>query len=78
MLLTQLPISRSGLLKVALESNQDIQRLEELGFVEGAKIKLLRKGPFGSPLLFEICDTQIAIRHEEAECFEVEPLDKAC
>lgn len=78
MLLTQLLTSKSGLLKAATNNNHEIQRLQELGFVEGARIKLLRKGPFGSPLLFEICDTQVAIRTEEAECFEVEPIEEAC
>lgn len=51
---------------------KNLRRLEELGFVMGAWVTLIRKGLFGSPLLFRVGDTQIAIRLEEARCFEVE------
>ncbi|MBH1988887.1 MAG: ferrous iron transport protein A [Myxococcaceae bacterium] len=52
--------------------SDSIRRLQELGFFPGASVCLIRKGLLGSPLLFEICETQIAIRRSEADCFEVE------
>ncbi|MES2504423.1 MAG: FeoA family protein [Myxococcota bacterium] len=72
-LLHKLQVGQSGLLKCQVKSQPSLeqQRLEELGFVDGAQVKLLRKGPMGSPLLFEISGTKIGIRREEAAWFEV-------
>ncbi len=71
MILNQLLIGQSGRLLDPRDRTPELKRLQELGFVAGALIKLIRKGPFGSPLLFEICQTQIAVRAEEAAHFEV-------
>ena len=70
--LSKLPRQKSALLKDAPVYNPHLKRLNELGFVKGALVKLLHKGPLGSPLLFAINDTQIAIRAEEAALFQVE------
>lgn len=72
MILNQLALGQSGRLLNPHNDTPELCRLQELGFVEGAEIKLVRKGLLGSPLLFEICQTQIAIRAEEAVLFEVE------
>lgn len=72
MILNKLTIGQSGRLLKPTRETPELKRLQELGFVEGAWVKLLRKGPLGSPLLFDICQTQIAIRKDEAEHFEVE------
>ena len=71
MILNKLSIGQSGRLSTPSQNTPDLKRLQELGFVAGAWVKLLRKGPLGSPLLFEICQTKIAIRSEEAAFFEV-------
>lgn len=72
MILNELAMGQSGYLELILTAeNQDLRRLQELGFVENAQVKLLRKGPLGSPLLFEVCGTQIGIRKEEAAWFQV-------
>ena len=72
MILNQLRIGQSGRILKSESHSPELQRLRELGFVEGALIKLIRKGLLGSPLLFELCQTQIAIRADEAAHFEVE------
>ena len=72
MILNQISIGKSGRILRPTGDSPEVKRLEELGFVEGAVVRLLRKGPMGSPLLFEICQTQIAIRREEAALFQVE------
>ena len=71
MILSKLSIGQSGHLLKPAQGTPDLKRLQELGFVEGAVVKLVRRGPLGSPLLFEICQTKIAIRAEEAAFFEV-------
>lgn len=71
MILSELFIGQSVRLSRLDKHTPELQRLQELGFVEGAQVKLLRKGPLGSPLLFDICQTHIAIRKEEAALFEV-------
>ena len=71
MILNQLSLGQSGRLLDPPNHTPELKRLQELGFVAGALVKLVRKGPLGSPLLFEICQTQIAIRAEEAQYFEV-------
>lgn len=71
MILNKLAIGQSGRLLAPPGDTPELKRLQELGFVAGALIKLIRRGPLGSPLLFEICQTQIAIRAEEAAHFEV-------
>ncbi len=43
-------------------------RLKESGFTPGSKITMVRKTPFGDPILYEIRGTQIALRKKEAEC----------
>lgn len=65
-------MGQRGRLLKSTEHTPELRRLQELGFVEGAVVKLLRKGPLGSPLLFDICHTQIAIRKNEATYFQVE------
>ena len=72
MILNQLQLGQLGRILKAPGHSPELQRLQELGFVEGALIKLIRRGPLGSPLLFELCQTQIAIRSDEAAHFEVE------
>ncbi len=49
-----------------------LQRLEELGFIEGEPVLMLLRGPGGrEPLAVQIGDTQFALRMAEAQCVEV-------
>ena len=51
-----------GLPAAELES-----RLLELGFIEGAEIRVLHEGPFGrDPMAVRVNDTTIALRRREA------------
>lgn len=50
-------------------------RLLELGFVEGAEIKVLHEGPIGrDPIAVRINDTTIALRRREAMAIVVTSL----
>lgn len=49
-----------------------LRRLEELGFLEGEPLTVLRRGPGGvEPIAVQIGDTQFALRMLEAQCIEV-------
>ncbi|MFN3908789.1 MAG: ferrous iron transport protein A [Flavobacterium sp.] len=49
-------------------------KLIEMGCMEGQVIVGKGKAPFGDPLLFEVNQTQIAIRKESAQLIEIEIL----
>jgi ferrous iron transport protein A len=52
-----------------------LRRLEEIGFVAGEPVHLLRRGPGGrEPLAVQVGETLFALRALEASCVEVEPL----
>jgi ferrous iron transport protein A len=48
------------------------QRLCEMGFVEGALLRLVRYAPFGDPLEVELSDYHLSLRRAEAVLIEVE------
>jgi len=48
------------------------QRLCEMGFVEGAPLRLVRYAPFGDPLEVELHDYHLSLRKAEAAMIEVE------
>ena len=47
------------------------QRLCEMGFVEGARLRLVRFAPLGDPLEVEIDDYHLSLRKAEAALVEV-------
>ncbi len=51
-------------------------KLIEMGCMEGQVIVCKGKAPLGDPLLFEVNQTQIAIRKETAQIIEIEILSK--
>lgn len=42
------------------------RRLFDLGFVPGTAVKHIRDGPGGSPIIFQVRDTLVALRKKEA------------
>ena len=41
-------------------------RLADLGFCPGTRVQMLRRAPFGDPVLYELRGYQIALRQSEA------------
>lgn len=77
MLLSQLPngsqavVTRTASAEVGAAS---LQRLQELGFIAGEPVQVLRRGPGGrEPLAVQVGDSQFALRLLEAQCIEVRP-----
>lgn len=56
---------------VGLDENDTGQRLGEMGFWPGKSITLVLSAPFGDPLAFEVDNTVIALRKEEARMIKV-------
>jgi len=49
-----------------------VQRLNELGFLPGEPVRVLRRGPGGrEPIAVQVGDTLFALRWVEARCVEV-------
>lgn len=58
---------------VGVEANEDGNRLSELGFYPGKRLVLLNAAPFGGPLAFELGNTVVALRRDEARLIRVSP-----
>jgi ferrous iron transport protein A len=56
---------------IDLDSNETGQRLGEMGFWPGKNITLLLSAPFGDPMAFEVDNTVIALRKNEAKLIKV-------
>ena len=50
------------------------QRLLDMGFIPGARIKVVRNAPLVDPVEFLIKGYNISLRHSEAKLVEVTPL----
>jgi ferrous iron transport protein A len=49
-----------------------VQRLNELGFLPGEPVRLMRRGPGGrEPIAVQVGDTLFALRWVEAHCVDV-------
>jgi ferrous iron transport protein A len=53
-------------------STESVQRLMEMGFLEGALVEVLHLSPFGGdPIVVRVRGTLIALRRNEANAIEV-------
>jgi ferrous iron transport protein A len=50
------------------------QRLLDMGFVPGVRIKVIRNAPLVDPVEISLGDYRVSIRHDEARNVEVKPL----
>ncbi len=51
-----------------------LQRLLDMGFIEGVRVEVIRNAPLLDPLDVRIRSTLIAVRKSEARGVKVEPL----
>ena len=64
---------QSGRVRALVGEGSIFQRLCEMGFVEGAPVRLVRLAPFGDPLEVEIHGYHLSLRKSEAEMVLVDP-----
>jgi Fe2+ transport system protein FeoA len=50
-----------------------VQRLMQLGLVEGAELEFVRASLGGDPLEYRIHGVAVSLRREQAQSFDVEP-----
>ena len=64
--LGQLDVGESAILgKMALPEAASM-RLQEMGLLPGASIRLVRRAPLGCPMEFEVAGSRLAIRVSDA------------
>jgi ferrous iron transport protein A len=77
--LNQLPDGARATVAQVIAASADVdavalRRLEELGFILGEPVQVLRRGPGGrEPLAVMIGQTMFGLRLLEAQCIEVQP-----
>jgi Fe2+ transport system protein FeoA len=69
--LSDLP-EHSGASVVAVRGDPRLrERLVELGFTPGSRVRVLARAAFGGPLQVEVRGGTIAVRRDEAACVDV-------
>ena len=48
-------------------------RLGQLGFRPTAQVDVIRRAPLGDPTIYRVQDTELCLRHREAQLIEVVP-----
>lgn len=49
-------------------------KLLEMGIIEGKRLKVLYRAPFGDPMAVDIDGYVLSLRNDEADLVEVEPI----
>lgn len=70
--LHRLPIGRIGKVKILTSEGAIRRRMLDLGIIQETRVKALRRSPSGDPTAYQIRDTVIALRSEEASRILVE------
>ncbi len=70
--LADLPEGRSATIRDIEIDSPTAQRLLDLGFIPGTKIRAVKKAPMGDPTTFEIRGYQMGLRRSESELIDVE------
>ena len=64
--LGQLAIGESAILSEMALPEAASMRLQEMGLLPGASIRLIRRAPLGRPMEFEVAGSRLAIRISDA------------
>lgn len=48
-----------------------VQRLYEMGLLEGHRVEMVRHTPFGGPVEICVCDYHLSLRRDEADLVEI-------
>lgn len=75
--LDQIPTGQRARVRRVLAPPQQAEwarQLEDLGFVPGAEVQLLRRAAWGDPLVVAVEGSRFALRRAEAQCVQIEVL----
>ena len=69
--LLALPVGRAARIARPVGSEAIPSRLEDLGFVPGTRLRVVRRAPFGDPIELEIRGYRLCLRAEQIEGLRV-------
>jgi Fe2+ transport system protein FeoA len=70
--LLELPVGRAARIAPSQGVNAIPSRLEDLGFVPGTRLRVVRRAPFGDPIELEIRGYRLCLRAEQIVGLRVE------
>ena len=73
--LSRLKIGEQGIIKWINMEHEYKRRLEELGFIPGARVSVLHTAPSGSPVAYYIKGTVVALRPCDSCLIRIIPND---
>jgi ferrous iron transport protein A len=72
--LDQLKTSQRACIRGVQGHDSLVQRLLEMGLLEGEEVEVLGFAPFGDPMEIRLRDYRLSLRRAEAACITVTPL----
>jgi len=72
--LDQLPLGQRGTIAAIHGDDPLVQRLLEMGLLEGEEIEVVGFAPLGGPLEIRLRDYRLSLRRREAARISVQPL----
>ncbi len=72
--LDQLRAGQSGRIEALIGDGPLMQRLMEMGLLEGEEVEVLAFAPLGDPMEIRLRDYRLSLRRSEAARIQVEPL----
>lgn len=71
MTLDEIQINKTAVIKRVTAQGKLLQKLYDMGFIEGNRLKLIRKSPLQDPIEVEILSYNITLRIQESKSIEV-------
>lgn len=71
MTLDEIQTNKNAVIQEVNATGMLLQKLYDMGFIEGSKIKLIRKSPLNDPIEVEILSYHISLRIQEAKSIKV-------
>ncbi len=72
--LDQLPLGQRGTITAIQGDDPLVQRLLEMGLLEGEEVEVVGLAPLGGPLEIRLRDYRLSLRRQEAARISVQPL----
>ena len=71
MTLDEIQTNKVAIIKEINAQGMLLQKLYDMGFIEGNKIKMIRKSPLSDPIEIEVLAYHISLRIQEAKSIKV-------
>jgi ferrous iron transport protein B len=77
-LLSELQNGESGIIAKVKGYGAFRKRINEMGFISGTSVKVIKKAPLQDPVEYELMGYRVSLRKSEAEKIEVMKTDESC